>query len=171
VRREIIAEWVQRYLHMDLDLLEARLDQEKNLAALYARRDGILQVLEGRFGDKAKAVQPDLEYFPLFEDWLDELFDLSTTSRDIASVHKAVFTYLWQDQRNRIGSGSDAREQSREAILKLLGIRFGKKVGKIEAELKAIEDDDRLRTLFDHAAECPDLASFCGQLSPLSPRS
>ena len=51
VRREIIAEWVQRYLHIHLDLLEARLDQAEHLAALSTRREGIFQVLEGRFGD------------------------------------------------------------------------------------------------------------------------
>ncbi len=51
VRREIIAEWVQRYLHMNLDLLEARLDQAEHLAALSTRREVSFQVLEGRFGD------------------------------------------------------------------------------------------------------------------------
>jgi hypothetical protein len=171
VRREIIAEWVQRYLHMDLDLLEARLDQEKRLAAMRTRREGILEVLEGRFGDKAQAMKLDLVNFPLHEDWLDELFYLATTSPDMASVHKVVFTYLWQDQRNGISRGPAAREQSREAIIKLLGIRFGKRLGKVEAELKAIEDDDRLRALFDHAAECPDLASFRERRSPLPSQS
>jgi hypothetical protein len=58
-RREIIAEWVQRYFHMDLDILEARLDQAKQEAALRTRHESILQALQGRFGAKAQAVEPD----------------------------------------------------------------------------------------------------------------
>jgi hypothetical protein len=108
---------------------------------------------------------------PLHEDWLDELAKVAATCPNIATFHKAVFTYVWQDEQCSLGRGPSARKKSREAILKMLGIRFGSKAGQIEAELKAIEDDDRLHALFDHAAECANLAAFRKQLSALPRRS
>jgi hypothetical protein len=149
---------------MDLDILEARLDSAKQEAALRTRHDSILQALEGRFGDKAEAVKPDMMSLPLHEDWLDELLKLAATCPNIATFHKAVFTYRWQDEQGCIGRGRSARKKSREAILKMLGIRFGSKAGPIEAELNAIEDVDRLHALFEHAAECPNFASFRKEL-------
>jgi hypothetical protein len=167
VRREIIAEWVQRYFNMDLDLLEARPDQAKHEAALRARHEFILQALKGRFGEKAQAVEPDMMSLPLHEDWLDELVKVAATCPNIATFHKAAFAYVWHDEWCRLGRGPSAREKSRDAILKMLGIRFGSRAGQVEAELKAIEDDDRLHALFDHAAECPNFAAFRRQLLPL----
>jgi hypothetical protein len=170
-RREIIAEWVRRYFHMDLDILEARLDQAKQEAALRTRHESILQALQGRFGAKAQAVEADMMSLPLHEDWLDDLLKLAATCPNIATFHKAVFTYVWQDEQCSLARGPSARKKSRDASLKMLGIRFGSKAGQIEAELKSIEDDDRLHALFDAAAECPNLAAFRKQLSALPRRS
>jgi hypothetical protein len=42
----------------------------------------------------------------------------------------------------------------------MLGIRFDTKAAGLEKELRAIDDDDRLRELFDRAAECASLGEF-----------
>jgi hypothetical protein len=72
VRREIIAEWVQRYLHKDLGLLEARfaLEDERRDANAPWRR--ILEALEARFGPEARAVEPELKSRYWSEDGLKD---------------------------------------------------------------------------------------------------
>jgi hypothetical protein len=47
-----------------------------------------------------------------------------------------------------------------EATITLLGIRFGETAQGIEAELKGIDDNNRLKELFERAARCRSLASF-----------
>ena len=53
-----------------------------------------------------------------------------------------------------------------ETILRCLVARFRIVAADIEAELKSINDDERLNELFYLAATCSDLDSFRTQLSP-----
>jgi hypothetical protein len=54
----------------------------------------------------------------------------------------------------------------REAIVTVLTSRFGSEGAEFEADLKAIEDGDRLNELIKLSASCRSLKSFRKQLSP-----
>jgi hypothetical protein len=56
------------------------------------------------------------------------------------------------------------RRTFRNAIDKLLVIRFGPDAEKIKGQIDTINDDDRLNHPFESAATCPDLNSFRNQL-------
>jgi hypothetical protein len=58
---------------------------------------------------------------------------------------------------------ADAR---REAVVTVLTSRFGITAGDVEADLKTIEDAERLNELLRLAASCRSLKSFRKQLSP-----
>jgi hypothetical protein len=47
----------------------------------------------------------------------------------------------------------------------MLRIRFGSKAARLEGDLDAIDDDDRLRDLFGRAARCASLGEFRERLS------
>jgi hypothetical protein len=51
-------------------------------------------------------------------------------------------------------------EARREAIVTVLTSRFGISAGEVEADLKGIEDGDRLNELIKLAASCRSLKSF-----------
>jgi hypothetical protein len=54
----------------------------------------------------------------------------------------------------------------REDILTVLTSRFGIAVHEIEADLKTVEDAERLNELIKLSASCRSLKSFRKQLSP-----
>jgi len=56
------------------------------------------------------------------------------------------------------------RETTIEDLMDVLVARFGSKARPLETELKAIDDEARLRELIKHAATCRTLASFRKQL-------
>ncbi len=58
------------------------------------------------------------------------------------------------------------QETRQKDILRCLVARFRIAAPDIEAELKSINDDERLNELIDLAATCSDLDSFRKQLSP-----
>jgi hypothetical protein len=57
-------------------------------------------------------------------------------------------------------------EVRREDIVTFLKSRFGIAAAELEADLKAIEDGDRLNELIKLAASCRSLKSFRKRLSP-----
>jgi hypothetical protein len=158
VRREIIADWDRQYFAAHLDLVEIMLEEEKQEKALHIRRESIVKSLEARFGFDAWAVRRDLDGFPGHE--LDELAELAAACPDLASFHQEAFTRSWAKQREFLGDGPKARDESREAVLKMLRIRFGSKAARLEGDLDAIDDDNRLRDLFDRDARCASLGEF-----------
>jgi hypothetical protein len=164
VRREIVADWARQYFAIDLDLVEVMLEEEKQQKAHQVRRDSIVKRLESRFGFDAWAVKRDLDN--LREDDIDELSDLAVGCPDLASFHQTAFIRRWSNQQSHLGRGAEAREKTRQAILKMLGIRFGSKAARLERDLDTIDDDDRLRDLFDQAAHCSSLGEFRERLSP-----
>jgi hypothetical protein len=90
VRRKMIAEWVQRYLNMDLGLLEARLaleDERRDANAPWRR---ILEALEARFGPEARVVEPDLKSRYWSEDGLKDGLQLAATCPSFASFHQKI---------------------------------------------------------------------------------
>ncbi len=58
------------------------------------------------------------------------------------------------------------RQTMRKAIVAILTSRFGSEAAELEADLKAIEDGDRLMELITLSASCRSLKSFRKQLSP-----
>jgi len=56
-------------------------------------------------------------------------------------------------------------ETTIESLTDVLVARFGSKAQALETELKAIDDEARLRALIKHAATCRTLGSFRKQLS------
>ena len=58
-----------------------------------------------------------------------------------------------------------AIEATCKAIVKLVVLRFGVAAETIGEQLRAVEDEDRLSELFEHAATCSDLESFQKKLS------
>jgi hypothetical protein len=163
VRREIIADWARRYFAANLDLVESMLEQEKQEKVVHARWESIVKALEARFGYAAWAVRDDLGYLP--EDDIDEFSHIAADCPDLASFHQAAFTRSWPKQRTYLGRGPEAMEKTRQAILKILGIRFGIKAGRLERDLDAIDSDDRLHALFDRAAQCASLGEFRERVS------
>jgi hypothetical protein len=61
-------------------------------------------------------------------------------------------------------------ERTRETVIKdvieVLVARFGSKAEALETELKAIDDESRLRQLIKHAATCRTVKSFRKHLAP-----
>jgi hypothetical protein len=55
-------------------------------------------------------------------------------------------------------------QRSHRDILVILDDRFGTIPEEVKAQLKAIQDDDRLHQLVRLAARCPDLDSFRHEL-------
>jgi hypothetical protein len=163
VRREIVADWARQYFAIDLDLVEVMLEEQKRQKVQQVRRDSIVKRLESRFGTDAWAVKRDLDDLP--EDDINELSDLAVGSPDLASFHQAAFIRRWSNQQSALDRGAEAREKTRQAILKMLGIRFGSKAARLERDLDAIDDDDRLRDLFDQAAHWSSLGEFRDRLS------
>jgi hypothetical protein len=58
------------------------------------------------------------------------------------------------------------RETVLDDLMTLLVGRFGTKSESLKTELKAIDDEGRLKELVKHAATCRTLASLRKQLSP-----
>jgi hypothetical protein len=58
------------------------------------------------------------------------------------------------------------REATLHSLLILLTSRFGSEAAELEADLKAIEDGDRLMELIKLSASCRSLKSFSKQVSP-----
>ena len=164
VRREIIADWARQYYAVNLDLLEVMLEEEKRGKALHEKRESIVKSLEARFGYDAWDVSGDLDHLP--EDDIAELSVLAADCPDLASFHQAAFTRSWAKQQSYLGRGADAQEKTRQAILKMLGIRFGIKAGRVERDLDAIKIDHRLHDLFDLATRCASLGEFRERLAP-----
>jgi hypothetical protein len=54
----------------------------------------------------------------------------------------------------------------RQMILDLLIDRFGPEARKLEAQLKSVSDDARLKELNKLAVTCPDLESFRKAIAP-----
>ncbi len=163
VRREIIADWARQFFSIDLDLVEVMLEREKQEKALHDRRRSVVESLDARFGFDAWAVSGDLDNLP--EEEIDELSEFALHCPDLASFHQEALTRSWVKHRRYSGGDGEAREESRQAILKMLRIRFGSKAGRLEGDLDAIDDDDRLRDLFDRAARCASLGEFRERLS------
>jgi len=91
VRREIIAEWVQRNLKIDLGILEDTIALEKRCAALRATQNSILVALEGRFGAKARTLETKIKAIDIFEDdRLDELLKHAVTCRTLGSFREQL---------------------------------------------------------------------------------
>lgn len=163
VRREIVAEWARHYFAANLDLVEAMLEEEKQEKALHARRDALVRSPVGRFGYEAWTVRGELNHLP--GDEIDELAKLADDCADLVSFHREAFIRSWAKQRKFLGDGPEARDESREAVLKMLRIRFGSKAVRLERDLDAIDDGDRLRDRFDRAARCASLGEFRERLS------
>ena len=51
-------------------------------------------------------------------------------------------------------------ETKRESLVAFLTSRFGTEAGELEADLKAIEDEDRLNELIKLAGSCRSLKAF-----------
>jgi hypothetical protein len=91
VRREIIAEWVQQNLKIDLGILEDTIALENRHAALSATQDSILVALECRFGAKARTLETKIKAIGIFEDdRLDELLKHAATCRTLDSFRKQL---------------------------------------------------------------------------------
>jgi hypothetical protein len=56
-------------------------------------------------------------------------------------------------------------ERTRETLIDFLVARFGAKAESVESELKAIDDEMRLKELVRHAATCRSLSAFRKRLS------
>jgi hypothetical protein len=160
VRREIVADWARHFFAADLDLVEVMLEEEKQEKAFHARRDALVRSLEVRFRYEAWTVRGELNDLP--GDDIDELAD---DCADLVSFHREAFIRSWVKLRKFLGDGPEARDESREAVLKMLRIRFGSKAVRLERDLDAIDDGDRLRDLFDRAARCASLREFRERLS------
>lgn len=158
VRREIVADWARHYFAADLDLVEVMLEEEKQQKALHERQVAIVKSLEVRFGYDAWKVLDDLDRLP--EEEIGELSHLAIDCADLASFHQGAFTRGWARQQEYLGRGAEAREKTRQAIIKMLGIRCGIRAGRLESDLDAIEDNDRLPELSDRAIRCPSLEEF-----------
>jgi hypothetical protein len=91
VRREIIAEWVQQNLKIDLGILEDTIALEKHHAAVAATQNSILVALEGRFGTKARKLETKIKAISIFEDdRLDELVRHAATCPTLDSFRKQL---------------------------------------------------------------------------------
>jgi hypothetical protein len=90
-RREIIAEWVQQHLKIDLGLREDSIALKKRWAALRSTQNTILVALEGRFGAKARTMETQIKAIGIFEeDRLDELLKHAVTCRTLGSFRKQL---------------------------------------------------------------------------------
>jgi len=89
VRREIIAEWVQQHLRIDLGLLEDSLARDKRLAALSSTHNTLLIALESRFGAKARELESRIRAIE-HKDLLQELLELAATCRTLGSFRKQL---------------------------------------------------------------------------------
>ena len=106
VRREIIAEWVQQHLKIDLGILEDSIARDERCAALSATQNTILVVLEGRFGAKARTLETKIKAIGIFEDdRLDELLKHAATCRTLGSFRKQLRREIVaiEDERGRMG--------------------------------------------------------------------
>jgi hypothetical protein len=71
-----------------------------------------------------------------------------------------------KEEWTREGVRAGVREGELEALMTVLVARFGAKAESVEADLKAISDEARLKELVKHAATCRSLASFRKKLAP-----
>ena len=150
VRREIIAEWVQQNLKIDLGILEDTIALEKRHAALSATQNSILVALEGRFGAKARTLETRA-----LHGWLAH-----TPEAEAKSPPHPPFGHLlprgegdgfyhlapWGEVGRRPGEGGPRVCQPI--------------VNRSKIKAIGIFEDDRLDELLQHAATCRTLDSF-----------